>query len=63
MNILSLETKELIKLKLGEKFLTPGNDLCTVLVKYNWNRITARNEGTKETVVFSGNLRIIPSTN
>lgn len=52
---------KLIDLKPGEKFLIPGsNDWHKVLVKYNWDRVTVENETTKKTLVFSGNLKVIP---
>lgn len=56
-----MKEPRLINLKPGDQFLIPeSSNRYTVLVRYEWDRITTRNETTKKTVVFSGNLKVIP---
>jgi len=60
---MGIKKPKLINSKIRERFFTRRGDLCQVLVKYNWNRITVRNEATKEIIAYPGSLSIIPITN
>ena len=61
---MKMETKQLIGLKVGEKFRVPRTgDICKVFNRYDNPRIDVYNETKEKRVIFKGSFWVIPIPN